>query len=256
MIGSSRWTLRLSILMPRRLRIASAMSWVVTEPNRRPSSPACWLIVSTVLLSSSAYSCGALDRRRARPAPRPPAALGRLDGALGRRLRRACAGSGSCAGSPWRRRRRCPSRRASRRPGAGWPRASSSGPRGRGRAAAPAAPARSSRASATYGSSASSRARLTRGRDLALVAAARAGDAPRADLAALGDEAAQRRGVLVVDLLDLVLAVRAGLAPPASRGRPSCRAGGRACDCAAWPLWSPSEARNVERAPAAREGTL
>ena len=33
---------------PRASLIASAMSWVVTEPNRRPSSPACWAIVSTV----------------------------------------------------------------------------------------------------------------------------------------------------------------------------------------------------------------
>ena len=40
---------------------------------------------------------------------------------------------------------------------------------------------------------------------LAASARARAGDPPRADLAALGDELAQRDEVLVVDLLDLVL---------------------------------------------------
>src|SRR5436190_3892082 len=49
------------------------------------------------------------------------------------------------------------------------------------------------------------------------MAPASAGDAPRADLALLGDELAQRRDVLVVDLLDLVAAVLAGLAPPAAR---------------------------------------
>ena len=38
------------------LRIASTMSCAVTEPNRRPSSPAWWAIVSTVLLSRSALS--------------------------------------------------------------------------------------------------------------------------------------------------------------------------------------------------------
>src|SRR5689334_7653801 len=46
--------------------------------------------------------------------------------------------------------------------------------------------------------------------------AAGAGDAARADLPLLGDELAQRRDVLVVDLVDLVAAERAGLAPPAA----------------------------------------
>ena len=55
-IGSSRWTLRRSMRMPRASRIASTMSCDVTEPNRRPSSPAWCVIVSTVLLSSSALS--------------------------------------------------------------------------------------------------------------------------------------------------------------------------------------------------------
>src|SRR2546423_13385153 len=57
---------------------------------------------------------------------------------------------------------------------------------------------------------------LDRTSDLALVAAAGAGDAPRPDLAAVGDQPAQRADVLVVDLLDLVAAVRTGLAPTAS----------------------------------------
>src|SRR5262245_55968019 len=58
---------------------------------------------------------------------------------------------------------------------------------------------------------------LDRGRDLVLVPAAGAGDATGADLAALGHEATEARHVLVVDELDLVLAVRAGLATPAAR---------------------------------------
>ena len=50
-------------------------------------------------------------------------------------------------------------------------------------------------------------------RDLALMPSAGTGDPARTDLAALGDEPAQRRDVLVVDLIDPVAAVRAGLAP-------------------------------------------
>src|SRR3954451_12340931 len=58
---------------------------------------------------------------------------------------------------------------------------------------------------------------LDGGRDLVLVPAAGAGDATRPDLAALGHEPAQAGDVLVVDELDLVLAIRAGLAAPAAR---------------------------------------
>src|SRR5947209_16714270 len=53
--------------------------------------------------------------------------------------------------------------------------------------------------------------------DLALVAAAGSRDAPRADLPAVGDESPQRGDVLVVNLLDLLAAVRAWLAPRRSR---------------------------------------
>src|SRR5919107_1782448 len=53
-------------------------------------------------------------------------------------------------------------------------------------------------------------------RDLVLVAPASAGDPPRADLAALGDEPAERADVLVVDVLDLVLAEQARLAAPSA----------------------------------------
>src|SRR5215212_6252429 len=52
--------------------------------------------------------------------------------------------------------------------------------------------------------------------DLVLVPAARARDAARADLAAVRDELAQRRDVLVVDELHLVTAVLARLAAAAA----------------------------------------
>src|SRR4051812_7375597 len=61
---------------------------------------------------------------------------------------------------------------------------------------------------------------LHRAGDLRLVATARAGDAARADLPLLGDELAQGRDVLVVDLLDLVATVLAGLAAPAAGAAP------------------------------------
>src|SRR2546421_453438 len=54
---------------------------------------------------------------------------------------------------------------------------------------------------------------LHRARDLALMAPAGTGDPPRADLAALGDEATQGRDVLVVDLIDVITTVRARLTP-------------------------------------------
>src|SRR3954470_21835431 len=53
---------------------------------------------------------------------------------------------------------------------------------------------------------------LDRRGDLVLVPAAGARDAARADLAAVRDELAERPDVLVVDLVDLVAAVLAGLA--------------------------------------------
>ena len=62
------------------------MSCVVTEPNRRPSSPACWEIVRTVRLSSSAFSCERVDRLLLGRALGLGLALGGLDGALRRGL--------------------------------------------------------------------------------------------------------------------------------------------------------------------------
>src|SRR5438067_4701348 len=60
---------------------------------------------------------------------------------------------------------------------------------------------------------------LHRDGDLALVAPARAADAPRADLALLRDVAPQLVDVLVVDLVDLALAEEAGLAAAGPAGR-------------------------------------
>src|SRR5262249_30793709 len=54
---------------------------------------------------------------------------------------------------------------------------------------------------------------LNRARQLALVTAAATGHASRADLALLGELAANPAEVLVVDDVDLVPAIRAGLAP-------------------------------------------
>src|SRR5439155_8110351 len=123
--------------------------------------------------------------------------------------------SGSCAGSPSRRRSPRRARRRPRRPGAGWPRASLALV-----AVAVAVSVSPATAAALLGGRRVdvgqqrqlSRA-LHRAGDLVLVPAASARDPPRADLPLLGDELAQRHDVLVVRLLDLVLAERAGLAP-------------------------------------------
>jgi hypothetical protein len=54
-----------------------------------------------------------------------------------------------------------------------------------------------------------------------------AGDAARADLATLGNEPPQGSYILVVDLVDLLAAVLAWLAPPAREsGSPVSTAGG------------------------------
>src|SRR5262249_4337934 len=57
---------------------------------------------------------------------------------------------------------------------------------------------------------------LHRSGDLVLVPPAGSGDAARTDLAAIRDELPERVDVLVVDELDLVAAVLAGLAAPAA----------------------------------------
>src|SRR4051794_16750763 len=74
---------------------------------------------------------------------------------------------------------------------------------------------------------------LDGGRDLVLVPAAGAGDAPRADLAAVADELAERRDVLVVDVLDLVAAVLVRLPATGARAAllvtPACRPAALLC---------------------------
>src|SRR5262249_44872751 len=71
--------------------------------------------------------------------------------------------------------------------------------------------------------------------DLVLVPAAGAGAAPRADLAAVGDELGEEVDVLVVDELNLVAAVLTGLpAPAASSGlaiTPARRPAALLCHC-------------------------
>src|SRR4051794_15785060 len=91
-------------------------------------------------------------------------------------------------------------------------------------AVAPAAPAAAAaaalfvaaRALAHIGQQRELTCALDRARDLVLVPAARPRDATRADLAAVGDELPQGGDVLVVDELDLVAAVLAGLAASAA----------------------------------------
>ena len=83
LIGSVSWIRRLSSLTPRACRTASAISCAVTEPNSRPSSPAWWAIVRTVLRSRAAVS----SARSACSVGRP---LGRLGAPL--RLRECSVG--------------------------------------------------------------------------------------------------------------------------------------------------------------------
>src|SRR5689334_711586 len=76
---------------------------------------------------------------------------------------------------------------------------------------------------------------LDRAGDLVLMAPAGAGDPARADLPAVGDELAQGVDVLVVDELDLVAAVLAGLASPTAASRlaitPARRPAALLCHC-------------------------
>src|SRR5689334_16907196 len=76
---------------------------------------------------------------------------------------------------------------------------------------------------------------LHRAGDLVLMTPAGAGDPARADLAPVGDELAQGGDVLVVDELDLVAAVLAGLASPTAASRlaitPARRPAALLCHC-------------------------
>jgi hypothetical protein len=75
--------------------------------------------------------------------------------------------------------------------------------------------------------------------DLALMAAARSRDPRRADLAALGDEPAQRRNVLVVDLVDPCHGSTGRACADQRPVRPSCRAGGESAVYVALPTGIP-----------------
>src|SRR5665647_984125 len=66
LMGSSSSTLRLSMVKPRALVMASAMSADVMEPNRRSPSPALAVRVNTVLLSVSVCSSAWTARRASR----------------------------------------------------------------------------------------------------------------------------------------------------------------------------------------------
>ena len=85
-IGSSRWTLRRSTVMPRASGSRRRCPASVTEPNRRPSSPACCEIVRTVRLRSSACSWERRDGLLLGARLGLGLALGGLDGALRRGL--------------------------------------------------------------------------------------------------------------------------------------------------------------------------
>src|SRR5689334_5621818 len=92
---------------------------------------------------------------------------------------------------------------------------------------------------------------LDRAGDLVLMAPAGAGDPARAALPAVGDELAQGVDVLVVDELDLVAAVLAGLAPAATAAGlaipAACRPAALLRHCA----WNPPKLPSFE----ARQGS-
>ena len=127
-------------------------------------------------------------------------------------------GAGSCARTRARRSRPRPEAEASRRPDGERPARLAVSPVA---AVAAIAAAAALAIVAAFGDVRQERhlaGALDRDRDLALVAAARAADPARADLALLGDVAAKLADVLVVDLVDLALAEEARL-PPAARQR-------------------------------------
>src|ERR671930_841131 len=201
LIGSGRSILRRSTRTFRVRQISSATSVGVTEPKRAPLGPAFTSKRSTVLPSTSAISCACSTDRascRARSASRLRSSA----------TRAAVAGSAS---------------RRGKRKFRAYPRATST--------TSPRRPTFSTSLSRIT-STASPRVRDVREErhlagalhgdgDLPLVAAARAGDAARADLPLLRDVAPELVVVLVVDLLDLVLAEVTAL-PPARSRRGGC----------------------------------
>ena len=167
-----------SIRRSRASRSASTISLAPTEPNSLPSSPARWWIVSTVFESRPAASASRSARTLLGPLGRLEAALGFLERARGRRLGQLARDQvvAQVAGGDVDRPGRA--RRATRRPGAGWPAPSAlSDVRQQGDFARP----------------------LHRHRELALVTAGKSGDPTAAGLPLVGEEAAQQVQVLVVD---------------------------------------------------------
>src|SRR4051794_16911869 len=243
-IGSSRWTLRRSIVIPRASWIASTMSCEVTAPNRRPSSPAWGGVVSTGRVGtgagswarSVAWAGGLVGDREHRAVEHGRGLLGalgglgegavgglapppgRLDGALGGRggeLARdqvvAQVPLGDVDdGAPLAELLVVLQEDGLRHRGAPLAVAVAT------TAAAAAALLVAAGALADVGQQRQLAGALDRAGDLVLVPPAGAGDAARADLAAVGDELPEGDDVLVVDELDLVPAVLAGLAAPAA----------------------------------------
>ena len=220
--------MRRSTSTPRASLIASAMSWLVTEPKRRPSSPA-WLrdrqdglgelLGELAGLRRSGLRLRALGGGGELLRPRRARALRRRLGELARDQVVAQVALGDVDDGALA----SPSvLDVLEQDGLGH----QSRSRSRSRSRPPAADAARSRGlGGVRAASASSRARLTARGDLALVTAAGAGDAARADLAALGDEPAQRRR------------------RPCSRRARSCPCRtGRACagHCRARPSWCPA----------------
>src|SRR5581483_8720882 len=134
-------------------------------------------------------------RPRAPPAPRPRGGAPPRPARRASPAGRACAGSGSSGGSPGPPPRPRPPGRGPRPPSAGSPGPSRALPL------------------AHVGEQGQLAGALDGERELLLVAAREARDPPRAQLAAVGDEAAQRGQVLVVDLLDVDARVLARARP-------------------------------------------
>src|SRR3954468_3328767 len=186
------------------------MSWAVTDPNRRPSSPACCGIVSTVFFSSAAFSSArSAASVAARPAAPPPprgAARGGLQAplTLGDRSRR-----GRLSEPAWDEVVAQVARSDVHDVATVPERLDLLKQNGLGHRRLPVGNVRQE----------PQLPRPLHGLgELALVAPARPGDAGGADLALLAHGAAQRAEVLVVDDVDLVPAERARLPTPSGAG--------------------------------------
>ena len=224
------------VFRPRASRIAVAMSCAVTEPNSRPSAPACWGIVSTVRFSRLTFSWAFSIASRAARSAASWRWRDRFDraprGRLGELARNQVVAQVALRDVD----HRCPARRAARRPC----RSIASGIATRlpvAVAVAAVAPGAVVAAALVHVGQQRQLARALDGaRDLDLVAPARARDPPRADLALLGDELAQRRR-RPCSRPARPCRGSAGMACAGRcRGRPSCRAGAPACrDRVLWP---------------------